>query len=159
LVAFVLEPGVSVTREVRRVVRAVARLVRPALGDDFDQFNDMLRAAADALAPIRDAHSMLATFEDLRTRHGLVDDAELESVRSAQLAAIESATWGVNRNDLRIDHARTLLVASRKQIKRWAVPDGFATLEIGIENSYRRGQRALGRARDKPTGCTNGAGP
>lgn len=84
-----------------------------ALGDDFDQFNDIVREAADALAPIRDAHAMLATFEDLRARHGLIDDAKMDGVRSAQLAAVDDANRGVNSSNPRIDQARTLLAASR----------------------------------------------
>ncbi len=54
-------------------------------------------------------------------------------------------------SDPRIAEARALLLSSRKQVKRWKIPDGFDTLGSGIEDAYRRGRRALRRARDRPT--------
>jgi len=131
--AYVLEPTVSVTREVRRVareridealdlldtldhddtdiervvhdvrkrckeVRAVARLVRASLGDEFQRFNRLVGDAADNLAPIRDAHAVLATFDDLRTAGTLAagdDSVDLDHVRSAHASAAEAETIGV----------------------------------------------------------------
>lgn len=146
-----IEHAIHGVRKRCKEVRAVARLVRSALGDDFDRFNGDVRGAADALAPIRDAHALLGTFDDLRAAGTIAHDAELETVRAAQAAVAEDATRGVIGSDPRIAHTRALLVSSRKQVKHWKIPDGFDTLGVGIEDTYRRGRRALRRARDRPT--------
>jgi CYTH domain-containing protein len=44
-----------------------------------------------------------------------------------------------------------LLVAGRRQVKGWDIPDGDRTLVEGLDTSYRRGQRALGRVSTEPT--------
>jgi len=146
-----IEHAIHGVRKRCKEVRAVARLVRSALGDDFDRFNDDVRGAADALAPIRDAHALLGTFDDLRATQTITDDGELAVVRAAQAATAEDATRGVIGSDPRIAEARALLVSSRKQVKHWKIPDGFDTLGAGIEDTYRRGARALRRARSRPT--------
>ena len=146
-----IEDAIHGVRKRCKEVRAAARLVRSALGDDFDRFNREVRGAADLLAPIRDAHALLGTFDDLRATQMATNDAELEVVRVAQAAVAETATRGVIGSDPRIADARALLVSSRKQIKHWKIPDGFDTLGVGMEDTYRRGGRALRRARDRPT--------
>lgn len=146
-----IERAVHDVRKRCKEVRAVARLVRSALDDHFDRFNGLVRDAARELAPIRDAHAMLATFDDLQARHGLLDVAELDGVRSGQLAAVVETTRGVRGTDPRIDRARTLLTAARENVEQWEIPDDFATLAAGLDDTYRRGRRALRRARDTPT--------
>jgi CYTH domain-containing protein/CHAD domain-containing protein len=143
-----------VVHEVRKrckEVRAVARLVRTALGDDFDRFNANVRSAADELGPIRDAHALLGTFDDLRATTGRTQDGALDLVGEAQRAAAERATESVVAADPRIERARVLLVDSRKQVKRWKVPDGHLTLVDGLDTSYRRGRRALRQVAADPT--------
>jgi CYTH domain-containing protein/CHAD domain-containing protein len=146
-----IETAVHDVRKRCKEVRAVARLVRSALGDHFDRFNCLVRDAARELAPIRDAHAMLATFDDLQARRGLTDVADLDGVRSGQLAAVVETTRGVHGTDPRIERARTLLTAGRENVEEWEIPDDFATLAVGLDDTYRRGRRALRRARDKPT--------
>lgn len=146
-----IERAVHDVRKRCKEVRAVARLVRSALGDHFDRFDGLVRDAARELAPIRDAHAMLATFDDLQARLGPIDVAELEGVRSGQLAAVAETNRSVHGTDPRIDRARTRLTASRENVDQWDVPEDFATLAVGLEDSYRRGRRALRRARDKTT--------
>ena len=146
-----IEHAIHGVRKRCKEVRAVARLVRSELGDDFDRFNDDVRRAADALAPIRDAHALLGTFDDLRATQAITDNTELDVVRATQAAAAEDATRGVIGSDPRIAQARALLLSGRKQVKHWKIPDGFDTLGVGIEDTYRRGARALRRARERPT--------
>ena len=146
-----IEHAIHGVRKRCKEVRAVARLVRSALGDDFVRFNVDVRGAADVLAPIRDAHALLGTFDDLRATLTISDDADLEVVRAAQAVAAEDATRGVIGSDPRIAQARALLLSSRKRVKHWKIPDGFDTLGVGIEDTYRRGRRALRRAIDRPT--------
>ena len=146
-----IERAVHDVRKRCKEVRAVARLVRPVLGEDFGPFNEMVRDAADVLGPIRDAHAMLATFDDLRDRTDRLDDTRLDAIRLPQASAAAEATRRLRQSDERISRARSLLVASRPCIKYWNLPDGFDAFGAGIEDTYRRGRRALRRARTKPS--------
>ena len=146
-----IERAVHDVRKRCKEVRATARLVRSALGDDFDRFNASVRSAAEELAPIRDAHAVLATFEDLRASTGRTDDGALDLVGDAQRAVAERVTVSVSPTDPRIERARALLADGRKQAKRWRVPDGYLTLIDGLDTSYRRGRSALRHVVADPT--------
>jgi CYTH domain-containing protein/CHAD domain-containing protein len=185
--AYVLEPGAPVTREVRRAarerldeaiavldglelaepsevehavhearkrckeVRALARIARPAIGDEFDRCNDAVRDAAKLLAPFRDAHALLATLDDLRSANGKKDGRDLGKVRAAQSAAADRATRDLHSGDASIEAARQLLVDARKRVHSWKIAGGFAPLANGIEQTYGRGRKALKRARKHTT--------
>ncbi len=146
-----IERAVHEVRKRCKEVRATARLVRSALGDDFDRFNTKVRSAADELAPIRDAHAVLATFDDLRTTTGRSGDDTLDAVSDAQRAAVDTVTGSARATDARLERARKLLSASRKQVKRWDIPDDHLVLVGGLDTSYRRGRRALRRVSATPT--------
>ena len=146
-----IERAVHGVRKRCKEVRAIARLVRPALGDDFDRFNSNVRSAAEELAPIRDAHAVLATFEALRAGTGRSHDDAFDLVGAAQRAAAAQATRSVCATDPNIERAHTLLVESRKQAKLWRVPNGYLTLVDGLETSYRRGRRALRHVSAEPS--------
>jgi CYTH domain-containing protein/CHAD domain-containing protein len=146
-----IEDAVHDVRKRCKEVRALGRLVRSSIGDEFERVNDTVREAADCLASIRDAHAVLATLDDLRAATHGSGEADLAAVRVAQAAAADQATRDVHSGDERIEHADELLVAARKRIKHWNVPDDFASLGTGIETAYRRGRTALRRARERPT--------
>lgn len=146
-----IERAVHEVRKRCKEVRALARLVRSSLGDEFERCNRTVRGAARALAPIRDAHATLAAFDDLRATHNSVDDADLEKIRSGQAAAAEAATRTIHGGDPRIASARDLLVDARGRVDRWKVGRDFDGLRIGIEDTYRQGRRDLRRAQARPT--------
>jgi len=146
-----IEEAVHVVRKRCKEVRALARLVRPSLGDNYASFNTTVRDAAELLSPIRDAHAVLATFDDLRDRQGRDDDAQMSDVREHQATVADAATRDIREGDPRISEARVLLGDARKQVEQWKVGKGFAVLRPGIEQSYGRGRRARQRATKKPT--------
>lgn len=146
-----IEHDVHEVRKRCKEARALARLVRSSLGDEFGVFNGLVRDAADELASIRDAHAILATFDNLRMSGSNAAEDELDGVRAAQAAAADEATHGVHGLDPRIGRARDLLGRSRDSIDRWDVPDEFDILRQGVEQTYERGLRSLQRARHKPT--------
>jgi CHAD domain-containing protein len=144
------EEAVHDVRKRCKEVRALARLVRQPLGNEFERFNLTVRDAADVLAPIRDAQAVLATLDDLRAAGPNVAP-DLERVRTIQANAAEQATRAIHSGDARIDHAKALLGAARNGVKRWQLPDGFEAIAPGLERSYRRGRRALRDAVARPT--------
>jgi CHAD domain-containing protein len=137
--ASTIEEGVHDVRKRCKEVRALARLVRGPLGNEFERFNVTVRDAADVLAPIRDAQAVLATLDDLRAVGSGVEP-DLERVRGIQAAAAEQATHALHSGDARIEHARELLVDARKRVKRAAI-DGDAG-------------RCARRSNDRPTNAS-----
>ncbi len=146
-----IEDAVHDVRKRCKEVRAVARLVRPSIGQDFARFNVPVREAASTLAPIRDAHAVLATFDDLRAARAEQADQDLLRVRTGQTDLAEHATKTVHGGDPRLGQARELLRSARKRAKRWDLVDGFVPLAVGLDDTYRRGRTALRRARAAPS--------
>ncbi len=182
--AYVLDPGEAVRREVRRVAaerlddaieqldavmdgsadvetavhdvrkrcketRGLARLARPALGDEFRPFDRTVRDAANQLSAMRDAHALLATLDNLLQAHGL--DVQLRSVRDRQALLAAEATSAIEAGDERIVNARKLLVEARDRSHEWHLTGGFDAIAEGLTDTYRRGRRALRAAQDDPT--------
>ena len=145
-----IEETVHTVRKRCKEVRGLARLVRPAPGNEFATFNNLVREAAESLSSIRDAHAVLATFDDLTMRSGEHDE-HLAEVRARQaqqaLEATESLRCG---GDERIEKARKLLTKARKLVRRWQIDDGFAPLAGGLSVTYRRGKRGLRAAERNP---------
>ena len=146
-----IEDTVHEVRKRCKETRGLARLVRPALGDQFGRLNHTVRDAANELSSIRDAHALLGTFDDLRETTGRCDDPLLDQVRSRQAASADAATRAINAGDRRIKDARRLLVDARCQVGHWDLPDGFAPLGDGLARTYRRGRRAMKHAQRRPT--------
>jgi CYTH domain-containing protein/CHAD domain-containing protein len=146
-----IERAVHDVRKRCKEVRAAARLVRASIGEEFGPFNDMVREAANVLSPIRDAHAVLATFDDLRAARPGSNDSDLARVRAGQADAAAEATRSVHGGDPRIAKAHTLLVGARERVERWKIGEGFASLAAGIERTYQRGRRDFRRAESEPT--------
>ena len=142
-----IEDAVHEVRKRCKETRGLARLVRPALGDDFARLNHAVRDAANELSSMRDAHALLGTFDDLRETTGRDDDPMLDQVRSRQAASADAATRAINAGDPRIRKARQLLVGARSQVQDWEIPNGFEPLGEGLARTYRRGHRAMKQAR------------
>ena len=145
-----LEEVVHEVRKRCKEVRALARLVRGNLGAEFGRFNGLVRGAALELASIRDAHAVLATFDDLRAATETVDDEKLSEVRRQQAALADDASRGLRSGDPRIVSARTALTKARRRVKKWDVPEGFGSLAPGLRANYRRGRREMAFARKEP---------
>jgi CYTH domain-containing protein/CHAD domain-containing protein len=130
--------------------RGLARLVKPALGDEFRTFDRAVRDAANQLSSLRDAHVVVGTFDALLVAHP--DDEILRTVRNRQSSLpTEVGRVGAAADDERIATARALLVEARHASNGWKIPRGFDTIEAGIVATYRQGRSALRRAQADPT--------
>jgi CYTH domain-containing protein/CHAD domain-containing protein len=184
-VAYVLDPGEPLQREVRRVaaerldqaiehldqvvagqtdveaavhearkrckaMRGLARLVRPALGDEFRPFDRAVRDAANELSALRDAHAIVETLDALLAREP--DDGVLAAARQHQADISAAATReAISTDDERIATARRLLVDARAESARWKIPRSFDTVEDGITATYRRGRTSLRQVQSDPS--------
>lgn len=132
-------------------VRAVLRLVRPVLGDDYDSVNIAVRDAGRRLASIRDAHALLGTFDALTAGcSGDRVDGGLLGVRSGLVRRAQEESAAA-RQDAMIGEVTALLDSARARVDAWFLDDGFETIAPGLRATYRRGRRGLRAAVDQPT--------
>jgi len=150
------DPGADIetlVHEVRKrckASRGLARLVKPALGDDFASFDRTVRDAANQLSTLRDAQVMVETFDSLLAARP--NDDILRTVRDRQATLSTEATQAaVAADDDRISAARALLVEAWDASQRWKIPRGFDTIEAGIVATYRQGRTSLRKGHADPT--------
>lgn len=146
-----IEEAVHEARKRCKEVRALARLVRSAIGPEYDRFNGLVRDAANELGAIRDAHAVLGTLDDLRVARAGVGKKGLDRVRAAQATHAEAATRSVRGGDPRIERSIGLLTEARKQISSWHIPSGSAWLKAGIEDTYAAGGADHRKVQKRPT--------
>jgi adenylate cyclase len=134
------EPDVHSARKHLKRARSALRLVRDELGDDvYQRENTALRDAGRRLSGARDAQVMVETLDEL------VDDGAFADLRSRLEAGRGKAPP--------VDDAVAELREVRARTAVWdldapEVPEAFLP---GFERIYRRGRKALRRARKDPT--------
>ncbi|MAM59669.1 MAG: hypothetical protein CMN25_20365 [Salinicola sp.] len=132
-------------------IRALLRLVRPALGKRYALENRRFRDLAREVAGDRDDQVLVTTFDALLAQ---VD----ERIDRRHYAAIR------RKLDLRRQHAcgqetssdpgalDARLLEAREAIALWRLDrSGFAAIAGGWQRSYEQGRDALARVRDEPT--------
>ena len=141
-------------RAALKKVRAIIRLVEPAVGKRATRAEQRLRRIAATLGPIRDAGVLVATFDHVVAAAGLGRNAGAGSVREHLLAnARHEAQRPRTRKAIeRIDRA---LRRSRRRVDEWTPRSGsWRVIAAGLEKGYRRSRRAMGRAHLDPSGET-----
>lgn len=133
------------TRKNCKKGRALARLVRPALGDAYVAINRAQRDAAHVLAPFRDPHAILASFDALvASTPEMIPETGVSGVRAVLAHRSSEATHallGPERHRLR--ETRRLLVSLREQTKSLAIPHDFSAMRGGLKRTYKRGRAGL----------------
>ena len=141
------DDDVHATRRHVKKVRALIRLVRPALGQRYRGVSRRLRAINRMLAPIADGQAAVATLEELadRYRHQLPPGAaaviRATLVRRESIADEEAALHNV------LDTAGALLRAERDGIADWTLHEtGFGAVAPGLKRTIRAARRTMAKA-------------
>ena len=147
-----VEETVHDVRKRCKKLRGLVRLVRPALGDEYQQANKLFRDAARQLSALRDDQALLETFDDLVAAHAdHLPDGGLGALRATLAARAEAAGAAAHADDGRLRRATDLLQRARERVESWPVGDDPAPLEGGLAKTYRRGRRALDATAACPT--------
>lgn len=147
-----VEEAVHDIRKRCKKLRGLARLVRPGMEDTYQRANTTFRDAARELSPIRDAHALLETFDDLLTAHAAqIPEGGVAAVRGALVGRAEAASDAVREQQGRIERAAELMAAERVRVDDWPVPDDFDAVAAGVAKTYKRGSKGLGRSVAAPT--------
>jgi CHAD domain-containing protein len=137
----------------RRVkkIRAVIRLVRPALDKRYRAVDRELKDVSKLLAPVADGQGIIETLDQLAHRYRkLLPQRAVRSIRAGLRARSARIDHDANNRGL-IQIAAETLRGERKQVKYWAIHgDGFNAIASGLEESYRRARDGMILAWSKP---------
>jgi len=140
----------------RRVkkIRAVIRLVQPALGKTSRVVDKDLRDVSRLLAPVADGQGIIATLDTLEKRYNRLLPKTLVARLRTRLIDRGSQTDRQADSDHVLQVAAGTLRVERRRVKHWQLrTDGFAALSPGLEASFRRARKAMLAAWNRPTGA------
>jgi CHAD domain-containing protein len=132
-------------------LRALIRLVRPALGNaTYRRESERVAATGRLLSDARDVHVMRQTVAKLESRFGPMPDGAGKRLQTALVASVASATAENG------EQAKRQALRRLKQVRKFftgpALDDiAFASLAEGLERSYSKGRKAFRAAYRKPS--------
>lgn len=143
----VVEP-IHEARKSCKKARAALKLVRSAVPVGYETANRLFRDSARALAPLRDPHAVLDTFDSLvAVRAGTLPSVGLPTVRARlrKSAAIAADAAMRDRGD-RVTEAVALIEEGREVVSALSVPDESHVVGDGVRRTYRRGRKRMKEA-------------
>lgn len=142
------DDGVHEARKSLKKVRALLRLVGPAMGGRWREEVRSLRDSARRISGLRDAAVAVETLDALVARNPGAADRGIASFRTTLLAGKQAA----DLEDV-LSGVRAEITAAANRVAQWqADEEGVAALRPGLERAYRRGRRALKAARGRFAG-------
>jgi CHAD domain-containing protein len=137
-------------RHVKKV-RALIRLVRPAIGSSYRTSNKALRRVNRLLSPIADGEAVLGTLARLDKR----SPAELSTAMGALRHALLARRAAIDRRakvDRVLQSCTSLLNAERARVTAWSLTRrGRRAVTAGLHKTIRGARRAMSRAIARPT--------
>ncbi|WP_158238393.1 MULTISPECIES: CHAD domain-containing protein [Luteimonas] len=139
-------PVIHDVRKRCKKVRGLLRLVRPGLAT-YRLENAAFRNIAAPLGPLRDAGVRVDTFDALVAPLDARDAASLVPIRN-RLRLERDTLAAAQVPDALLRDAREALQAALARIATWRLEDdGFDAFAGGLRTTYRRGRKAMRRAR------------
>jgi len=132
-------------------LRGLLRLVRPAMEKVYKAENKALRDAARNLSDVRDAKSIILTYDNVMHRFAdQVNQQSFESIRrelTVRLSAIKDTLV-----DERLFVIRQQLVAVKSRVNDWSFDDQtFEPAREGLTKNRQEAVKALREAKKNPT--------
>ncbi len=134
-------------------IRGLIRLVRPQMEGAYDLENDWYRDSARMLSYVRDAQSIIETYDTLMQYFG-------DQIRRSAFAPIRRQLTRrrkqVTEDEIglqgQLHELLERMQEGRKRVSIWHLPDnGFEAVEGGLTKTYRRGCDAMQAAYEDPT--------
>jgi CHAD domain-containing protein len=135
------------TRKRMKETRALLRLIRPALGAQFDVENAWFSSATHALAAARDATAVIEAIEKLRRKAD-------EPAQKRRLGRVKRILRPAGSDDLETRIAALLaqLPEAEGRLAQWPdLRDRFRTIGEGVEQIFRSGGKHLAAVRAHPS--------
>jgi CHAD domain-containing protein len=147
------DEAVHEVRKVFKKVRAVLRLVRPAIGEKtYRAENICFRDAARPLTEVRDAKTLLEALDGLAEQaQGHVTAGTFGGARAALQKELRAVRKRVLDEQDAFAVAAEVVRQSRERAKDWAdVPDKWSSLGPGVEDTYHKARAAFREAEADP---------
>jgi CHAD domain-containing protein len=132
-------------------IRGVLRLMQPEMGEIYPLENALFRDIGRHLSQFRDAGAIIETFDALRKKYRADwNGRSLAPVRRRLVARKAQAEKQANIEEVLSSMAAALSL-SLARINGWPLSqDGFPAIAPGLTATFRRGQKAMARARKHP---------
>lgn len=145
------DAAVHGVRKDLKKLRAVLRLVRDGLGEDFYRAqNRHFRDAGRLLSDVRDAQVKLETLDALDKRYG----PEMPDQPSSMWRGMLEGECGQVTNEqagesrARMQEAREMIAGGAEQLADWPLDGhGWRLVESGLSRGYREARKAMKRVR------------
>lgn len=128
-------------------LRAALRLARSAIGAHYQTENACFRDVAHELSPQRDAQAALEMYDKLAeiARQPGADDSLTATLKAFRQRLAEEQRAVANRTTDDVwERLAATLTKAKGRVDVWTNDiGGFETIAEGLEDSYRRGRRAM----------------
>ena len=144
----------AIHRARRRVkkIRAVIRLVRPALGGTFQPINKRLRETVDLLAPVADGQGVVEALDRLSEKYQDGFAAATLATFRAGLVEREARADRQAKVDRVLQRVSAALRDERERVKKWKLKGAsFKPLARSLETSCRAARKAMAATIAHPT--------
>jgi hypothetical protein len=142
------DDSVHTARRHIKKVRALIRLVRPAMGRRYRVANRVLRAVSQLLAPIADGQATVDTLTRVAERHRRDLPADVAAQVRAWLVRREAMAYEAAALSDVLETAAALLRAQHDAVEHWRLrPGGFRAVAGGLQRTARASRRAMARAK------------
>lgn len=140
-----LHETVHQVRKRCKKLRGLIRLARPALGSTYKRENKWYRDTARRLSTLRDAYSIIATWENLKAYFGnAIDEACFDSV-GQQLRKREKLVIGKEgKAETELSRCLDMIQLGLDRVDSWMLASKrFEALRDGLQKTYGRGRAAM----------------
>ena len=147
-------PSDEAIHEARKSVKKVRAILNIAEGDGgrhLKAARTRLRSVNRTLSKLRDADAMLEILTKVKDRDSTLFDEHTFARLRRDLSTRKRRTQRDAERDDAFEVVVSDLKKTRRAVRKWQVDhQGYGSLWRGIRATYRRGRRALARARRKP---------
>jgi CHAD domain-containing protein len=143
------QTAIHETRKSLKRIRALLRLIRPALGSGYKVEDAKLKEISGLLSPYRDADAMLELLETLReTQPELLDQDMYAQAHDALLGRRDTQLHADQGYPAVAREAVERLRAARRGIKDWELPAELDSMKETLKATFKRARKAGKRVAD-----------
>ena len=145
------DEAIHEARKSIKKIRGLLRLIETDLGDAFDSENVRMRNIGRRLSRFRDAAAMVEIFDATKEKYR--DDLGRHTLASVRRGLLARKKQGENKDAIEKVLARiaATILATGKRVPTWPAGTGFRSVAAGLEKTFRKGRRAMARARQNPS--------